>query len=51
MAERCEISEDKIGYTFKLRKDIHYSDGTAIKASDFVRLFHDILLEERKCFC
>ena len=50
MAERFEISEDKIGYTFKLRKDIHYSDGTAIKASDFVRLFHNILLEKDNVF-
>ena len=32
MAERYEISKDKIGYTFKLRKNIHYSDGTVIKA-------------------
>lgn len=50
MAEKFDISEDKIGYTFKLRKDLHYSDGTAIKAIDFVRLFHNILLEKDNIF-
>lgn len=46
MAERIDISEDKIGYTFKLREDLHYSDGRPIKANDFVRFFHNILSEE-----
>ncbi|MBU3191062.1 peptide ABC transporter substrate-binding protein [Clostridium bowmanii] len=46
MAEKYDVSADKIGYTFKLRSDIHYSDGTIIKAIDFVRLFHNILLEK-----
>ena len=50
MAEKFEITEDRIGYTFKLRKDIHYSDGTAIKAIDFVRFFHNILLEKENIF-
>ncbi|MGH4118359.1 peptide ABC transporter substrate-binding protein [Clostridium sp.] len=40
------ISEDKIGYTFKLRENIHYSDGTVIKARDFVKFFLDTLLEK-----
>lgn len=50
MAETFSISEDKIGYTFKLRKDIHYSDGEEIKAVDFVRFFHDVLLEKENTF-
>jgi len=50
MAEKFDISQDKIGYTFKLRKDLHYSDGTIIKAIDFVRFFHNILLEKDNIF-
>ncbi|MBU3145413.1 peptide ABC transporter substrate-binding protein [Clostridium sp. CF012] len=50
MAESFEISKDKIGYTFKLRDNMHFSDGEEIKARDFVRLFHDILLEEKNVF-
>lgn len=50
MAEKYEISKDKIGYTFKLQKNLHYSNGTDIKATDFVRLFHDILLEKGNVF-
>ncbi|MGV8983080.1 peptide ABC transporter substrate-binding protein [Clostridium sp.] len=46
MAESYAVSTDKIGYTFKLRADIHYSDGSDIKAIDFVRFFHNILLEK-----
>ena len=44
MAETIDISEDKIGYTFKLSKNLHYSDGTDIKALDFVRFFHSIFI-------
>ena len=50
MAEKIDITEDKIGYTFKLREGIKYSDGANIKAVDFVRLFHDILLEQDNIF-
>ncbi|MCB2292912.1 peptide ABC transporter substrate-binding protein [Clostridium algoriphilum] len=50
MAEKYETSKDKIEYTFKLRKNLHYSDGSEIKATDFVRLFHDILLEKENVF-
>ncbi|MGH4125008.1 MAG: peptide ABC transporter substrate-binding protein [Clostridium sp.] len=50
MAEKFDISVDKIGYTFKLRKDLHYSDGRSIKAIDFVRLFQNILLEKNNVF-
>jgi ABC-type oligopeptide transport system substrate-binding subunit len=50
MAETFDITKDRIGYTFKLRKDIHYSDGRSIKAVDFVRFFYDILLEKDNIF-
>jgi ABC-type oligopeptide transport system substrate-binding subunit len=50
MAEKYDISKDKIEYTFRLRKGIHYSDGRVIKASDFVRLFHNILSEKENIF-
>ena len=50
MAERFDITEDKLQYTFKLRENIHYSDGSDIKAIDFVRFFHDALLEQDNIF-
>ncbi|MCB2290418.1 peptide ABC transporter substrate-binding protein [Clostridium sp. CS001] len=50
MAETFEVTEDGIEYTFKLRKDIHYSDGTEIKAIDFVRFFYSILSEKENIF-
>jgi len=50
MAERIDISEDKIEYTFKLREDLHYSDGTPIKAIDFERFFLNVLLEKDNIF-
>ena len=50
MAEKIDVTKDKIGYTFKLRKDLHYSDGTDIKAVDFARFFHNILLEKGNIF-
>lgn len=50
MAETFDISEDKLQYTFKLRQGIHYSNGSNIRATDFVRFFHDILLEKESVF-
>ena len=50
MAEKYEITKDKIQYTFKLRKDLHYSDGMSIKAKDFERLFYKILSEKDNIF-
>jgi len=35
VAERWEISEDGLVYTFHLRADAHWSDGTPITAEDF----------------
>ena len=50
MAETVSISKDKLQYTFKLRKNIHFSDGTDIKAMDFVNFFRDILLKKENVF-
>ena len=50
MAETYSVTENRIGYTFKLRKDIHYSDGRPIKAIDFERFFYDILLNKDNIF-
>jgi ABC-type oligopeptide transport system substrate-binding subunit len=50
MAETYSVTEDRIGYTFKLRKDIHYSDGRSIKAIDFERFFYEILLNKENIF-
>lgn len=36
VAEKWEISDDQLTYTFHLRKDAKWSDGQAVKASDFV---------------
>lgn len=36
MAERWEISPDQLTYTFHLRKDAVWSDGTPLAAKDFV---------------
>ncbi len=35
VAERWDISEDQLTYTFHLRKDAKFSDGTPITAKDF----------------
>jgi len=50
MAEKIETSEDKIQYTFTLRKNLHYSDGTDIKADDFKRFFYNILSQKDNAF-
>jgi peptide/nickel transport system substrate-binding protein len=34
LAEKWEISPDGLTYTFHLRKDVLFSDGTPLKASD-----------------
>ncbi|MEE1200896.1 MAG: peptide ABC transporter substrate-binding protein [Christensenellales bacterium] len=35
MAEDCEISEDGLTYTFKLREGLKWSDGSPLTAADF----------------
>ncbi len=43
MAERWDISPDGLVYTFHLRADAAWSDGTALTAQDFVFSFERIL--------
>ncbi len=38
-AEKCDISEDGLTYTFKLRKDAKFSNGESIRASDYLYAF------------
>lgn len=42
MAERYEISENQKVYTFYLRDDACYSDGTPVTAGDFLRAFQKL---------
>ncbi len=41
-AESWEVSKDGLTWTFHLRKDLRWSDGFSMKASDFVSLFRNI---------
>lgn len=43
LAESYNISKDKICYTFKIRENAMWSDGSKINAEDFVSFFQDIL--------
>ncbi|RMC93055.1 peptide ABC transporter substrate-binding protein [Clostridium autoethanogenum] len=43
LAESWDISQDGTNYTFKIRKDGKWSDGSDITANDFVNFFSDIL--------
>jgi peptide/nickel transport system substrate-binding protein len=43
LAESCDVSKDGLVYTFHLRDDIKWSDGTNITANDFCDFFRDIL--------
>ena len=38
-AQDVEISEDRLNYTFKLRGNLRWSDGSALTGKDFVRSF------------
>lgn len=46
IAESWDISEDKLTYTFKIRNDAKWSDGTSITAEDIVDFFSMILNKE-----
>lgn len=35
-AKECKVSEDKLTYTITLRDDLKWSDGKALKASDYI---------------
>lgn len=43
LAERWTISDDQKTYTFYLRKDVKWSDGVSLKASDFVTSWKRLL--------
>lgn len=43
VAERWEVSPDKKRYTFFLRKEAQWSDGTPVVANDFVRSWQRVL--------
>ena len=46
LAESWEISEDMLTYTFKLRPDLKWSDGTPLTANDFVYTIQRVLTPE-----
>ena len=46
MADSYEISTDGLVYTFHIRKDAYYSDGTPVTASDFKRAFLCVMKEK-----
>jgi oligopeptide transport system substrate-binding protein len=46
MAESWDVSDDGLRYTFHLRSDARWSDGTALDASDFVYSWRRVLAPE-----
>lgn len=48
LAEDWSISSDGLTYTFYIREDAAWSDGTAITAEDFVTFFNNILSKNVK---
>ncbi|MGL5244638.1 MAG: ABC transporter substrate-binding protein, partial [Sarcina sp.] len=50
LSEGWKVSDDKLEYTFILKKDIKWSDGTQIKAKDFVEFFKESLSPKNKEF-
>lgn len=49
VAERWEIADDKVTYTFHLRADAKWSNGEPVRASDFVYAWKRILLPDTGC--
>ena len=45
-AERWDVSQDGLVYTFHLRKDARWSNGDPVTAGDFAYSFHRILTPE-----
>jgi peptide/nickel transport system substrate-binding protein len=43
LAESCEVSRDGLEITFKLRDDIHFSDGVPITADDVIFTYQTII--------
>lgn len=48
LAEKWELSPDKLTYTFTLKPDCKWSDGVPLKASDFVYSMERLLSPESK---
>jgi len=46
LASSWEYSQDNLKLTYKLRKDIHWSDGVAITADD-VKFTYDLLMDDK----
>lgn len=46
LAERWEVAEDRVTWTFHLRKDVRFHDGTPMTADDVVFSFNDIVLND-----
>lgn len=48
LAEDWSVSKDGIGYTFNIRKDAKWSDGSPITSEDFVTFFKNVLFSNSK---
>lgn len=48
LAEDWSVSKDGIGYTFNIRKDAKWSDGSTITSDDFVTFFKNTLFSNSK---
>jgi len=46
LAERWEVAEDQVTWTFYLRRDVTFHDGTPMTADDVVFSFNDIVLND-----
>ena len=46
LAESWEVSEDKLKWTFKLRKDVYWHDGQPFTAEDVVFTFNQIIYND-----
>lgn len=50
LASNFKVSEDKLAYTFKLRDNAKWSDGTYITAQDFQKFFSQVLKKENNIY-
>lgn len=49
LAESWEVSDDGLDYTFHLRKDVTFSDGTPLTSSDVLYTFTRLLTHPKSC--